>query len=186
MEENDEIADGIKKVVLIGPECTGKTTLARSLAEYYGTTWVPEYAREYIDALSRPYSEEDLLSIAKGQLAIEDELALRANRVLICDTDLLVIKVWQEHRFGKCYPEIGEWIQSRYYDLYLLMHADIPWDDDPQRENPHLRDYFFDIFKKELKRKGANLMEINGDFSKRKHAAIMAIDDLLKNDQWVP
>ena len=169
----------MKKVVVIGPECSGKTTLSSSLATYYNTVWVPEYARHYIDRLDRPYDETDLLPIAEGQLSSEDQMLKKANKVLICDTDLLVLKVWQEHKYGACYPKILNTIKNRSYDLYLLTHVDIPWEKDPQRENPHLRDFFFNLFKKELHEKKLPFVEIKGEFYKRKKTAIEAIDGLL-------
>ena len=165
--------------MIIGPECTGKTTLAKSLAKHYNTTWVPEYARAYIDALERPYKEEDLLTIAKGQINGEQGLLQKANQVLICDTDLLVIKVWQEYKYGKCHQEILDKIKSRHYDLYLLTYIDVPWEDDPQRENPGLRDFFFETFRKELQSRGLKFIELKGELSKRKQEAVKAIDQLL-------
>ncbi|TRX61258.1 ATP-binding protein [Fulvivirga sp. M361] len=169
----------MKKVVVIGPECSGKTTLSSSLATYYNTTWVPEYARYYIDRLDRPYNEADLLPIAKGQLLSEDQWTKKADRIVICDTNLLVIKIWQEYKYGDCYPKVLEMIKGRTYDLYLLTHVDIPWKEDPQRENPHLRDFFFHLFKKELEEKGLPFIEIKGEFHSRKKTAIDAIDNLL-------
>ena len=169
----------MKKVVIIGPECSGKTTLSSALAAHYKTNWVPEYARHYIDRLDRPYNEKDLLPMAKGQLSTEDQLIKTANKVLICDTNLLVIKVWQEHKYGGCYPEVLDRIKNRVYDLYLLTHVDIPWKDDPQREHPDLRDFFFNLYKKELLERNLPFVEIKGEFAERKKAAIAAIDKLL-------
>ncbi len=180
MEKNNEATGYIKKVVIIGPECTGKTTLAQVLAQHYNTAWVPEYAREYIDSLDRPYREEDLLAIANGQVMGENNGVRTANKVLICDTDLLVIKIWQEHKYGKCYQEILDRIKASRYDLYLLTYIDVPWENDPQRENPGLRRFFFDIFKKELEARGLKFIELRGELSKRSQAAIKAIDQLFE------
>lgn len=178
MEKNTSAS--ILKISLVGPECTGKSTLASLLAKYYDTVWVPEYAREYIDRLDRPYQESDLPTIAKGQVALEDEMIKMANRLLICDTDLTVIKIWSEHKYGACYPEVLELYNSRPYDLHILTGIDVPWDDDPQRENPQLRQFFYDTFKNELIQHGANFIEISGTHYERQKLAVKAIDELLE------
>jgi NadR type nicotinamide-nucleotide adenylyltransferase len=134
-----------RRIAIIGPESTGKSTLTRQLADCYGVPWVPEYARGYLAGLARPYQEPDLLSIARGQLEEEDRQALAAREILFCDTDLYVIKVWSEHSYGRCDPWILRQIASRKYDLYLLTYIDLPWTEDPQREHPEprMREYFY-------------------------------------------
>lgn len=179
MEENTSLTKNLKKVVLVGPECTGKSTLASLLATYYKTVWVPEYARHYIDRLERPYEEKDLPIIAKGQLEQEDQLLQEAKSVLICDTDLTVIKIWSEHKYGACNKEVLKEYYARNYDLYLLTDIDVPWNDDPQRENPELRQYFYDAYKTDLQQRGVHFIEINGDFYNRQKKAVQAIDALL-------
>ena len=129
-----------KKVVVIGPECTGKSTLCASLADELDTVWVPEYARAYLDDLGRPYEETDLLEIAAGQLLAEDSLLSQANGFLFCDTDLHVLKTWSHERYGRCHRRILEAIALRHYDAYLLTYPDIPWTPDPQREHPDPKD----------------------------------------------
>ena len=104
---------------------------------------MPEYAREFIDRLNRDYQESDLVDIAKGQIASEVNLEAQANNLLICDTNLLVLKIWSEYKYGACDQEILDLIKKRKYDLYLLTYIDVPWADDPQREHPHLRDFFY-------------------------------------------
>ncbi|QSE98376.1 AAA family ATPase [Fulvivirga lutea] len=180
MEEISKAKD-IIKVALVGPECTGKSTLSSLLAKYYNTAWVPEYARQYIDRLDRPYEEKDLLKIAKGQTQLEDKFSEQANKVLICDTDLSVIKIWSEHKYGACYDEILREYHSRKYDLHILTGIDIPWDEDPQRENPHLREFFYDTFKNDLIQRGANFIEVSGSHYERQKKAVKAIDALLNS-----
>ncbi|HEX9650465.1 MAG TPA: ATP-binding protein [Cyclobacteriaceae bacterium] len=168
-----------RRVVVIGPESTGKSTLAASLATHYETIWVPEYAREFIDRLNREYVEKDLLDIAKGQIASEVNLESKAKRILICDTNLIVLKIWSEYKYGACNPEILKLINKRTYDLYLLTSVDVPWSDDPQREHPHLRDFFYTAYKNELIARNLPYVEISGEFYERKKRAIEAIDSLL-------
>lgn len=138
----------IKKVVVIGPESTGKSTLSADLAAALHTVWVPEYARQYLERISRPYTEEDLLHIAKGQLLLEDELEQFANNILVCDTDLHVVKIWSEASYGRCHRWILEQIALRKYDLYLLTYIDTEWEDDPLREHPlpEERSYFYNLY----------------------------------------
>jgi NadR type nicotinamide-nucleotide adenylyltransferase len=169
----------IKKVVIIGPECTGKSELSEFLASHFNTCWVPEYARAYLDNLSRSYEESDLLKIAHGQLRMEDEWISEANRIMICDTNLLVIKIWSEFKYGRCNEEILNLIESREYDLYLFTHIDIPWQDDLQREHPNKRQELWEIYKAELSKLNTPVIEIKGERKIRRRIAIEAIESLL-------
>jgi NadR type nicotinamide-nucleotide adenylyltransferase len=178
MEEDNE-PTSLKKVVLVGPECTGKSTLSSLLAKHYDTVWVPEYARQYIERLERPYEEKDLLKIAQGQLNLEDKFMAQADNVLICDTDLTVIKIWSEHKYGACDEVILQQMAQRKYDLYILTGIDLRWEDDPQRENPHLREYFYAVFKKELEQQNTHYIEVSGESYDRLQKAVEAIDELL-------
>lgn len=179
MEKDSTDSKSVKRIVVVGPECTGKSTLSSLLAKYYDTVWVPEYARQYIERLNRPYEEKDLLEIAKGQIDAEDRLSKDANKLIICDTDLSVIKIWSEHKYGNCCQEILTHYYNREYDLYLLTNVDLPWEEDPQRENPQFRQYFYDLFKSELQQRNVNFVEISGGHYSRQKKAIQAIDILL-------
>lgn len=158
-----------KKVVVIGPESTGKSTLSESLAMHFGCDWVPEYAREYLGNLGRSYRYEDLLEIAKGQIDLEDKMASNAKKILVCDTDLQVIKVWSQHRFGKVDPWIEQEIKTRSYDLYLLTDIDIPWQEDPMREHPapEMRRYFFGKYYQLLEASKVPFHVVSGGKSER-------------------
>ena len=169
----------IKKIAIIGPECTGKSELSQHLAQHFNTAWVSEYARAYLDNLNAPYSESDLLKIAHGQVRLEEEWMPEANRVLICDTNLLVIKVWSNFKYGRCSGEILQLINSRAYDLYLLTYIDIPWQEDPLREHPDKREELWGIYKKELAQQGTPFVEIKGERAARRATAIKAIEGLL-------
>jgi len=138
------------KIAITGPESTGKSSLAQQLAQYFHTCFVPEFAREYIDKLGRPYVYEDIHEIAQGQLKREMAIYPKANKFVFCDTELLVTKIWSENAFKKCDEWILRTIETHRYDLYLLTNIDLPWESDPQREHPHLRKYFFDLYHHEL------------------------------------
>jgi NadR type nicotinamide-nucleotide adenylyltransferase len=135
----------LKKVLILGPESTGKSTLAKDLAEHFGEPWVPEYSREYLENLNRDYDFDDLSTIAKGQLKAEDSAIQTAKDFLFCDTDLRVIHIWSAHRFGKTESWILEEIENRVYDLIMLTDIDLEWEPDPLREHPEpeMRLYFF-------------------------------------------
>lgn len=158
-----------KRFVVIGPECTGKSTLSAGLAAALHTLWVPEYARGYIDGLRRPYTEPDLLRIAEGQLRSEDEHAARAAQTLIIDTDLYVVKVWSESAYGRCDRRILEAIASRRYDGYLLTGIDMPWSFDPQREHPEPgeRRYFYEQYRDIVQNSGVPWVAIHGTGAER-------------------
>lgn len=168
----------VKKIAIVGPECTGKSDLAQFLAEHYKTVWVPEYARSYIDNLVRPYNQDDLTVIAHGQHRIEEEWLSEANDFLFCDTTLLVIKVWSEFKYGNCKPEILELLKNSVYDLHLLTYIDIPWVYDPQREHPEEREELYEIYLKEIKAMNVPFVEIRGEQEQRRKTAIDAISRL--------
>lgn len=179
MAASQRVNSSVKKVCVIGPECTGKTDLSKFLSEHYNTPWVDEYARAYLNKLGRPYQQHDLTKIAHGQMRMEDEWLNDANKVLICDTNLLVIKIWSEYKFGTCDKEILKGMAERKYDLYLLTNIDIPWQDDPQREHPQKREFFWNLYKKEVATTGVDTVEISGSREVRRSTAIEAINKLI-------
>ncbi len=169
------------KIVLTGPESTGKSTLAGELAAYFDTLWVPEFARSYLDQLGRSYRQSDLLDIAKGQVREEDDFSKKAEELLFIDTSLEVIKVWSEFRYGGCDPWILKNWKNRRHELYLLCAPDMPWTFDPQRENPNDRDVLFEIYRKDLTALGAHFFEIKGIGGARFQNALDAVAGFLKD-----
>ncbi len=169
----------IKKVAIIGPECTGKTDLSMFLAAHFKTDWVPEYARAYLDKLNRSYEQSDLLKIANGQLRVEDEWYQSANRVLICDTNLMVIKVWSEDKFGAVDEEILKKMNARHYDLNLLTDIDVPWEEDPLREHPGRREHFWKVYQQEAIASNVPTVIISGSREERRKKAVAAVENIL-------
>lgn len=167
----------IRKVAITGPESTGKSWLTRRLADFYGTAFVPEYAREYIDKLRGEYGKQDLYQIACGQLEKEKQALSAAKQFLFCDTELLVIKIWSLHAFGECHPWILSQIEQNTYDLYLLCDIDLPWEPDPQREHPHMRKYFFEWYKRELDSYGFTYRMVSGSGEERIQKAVEIVHD---------
>ena len=180
----------IKKIVAIGPESTGKSTLCAQLAAHYNTLWCPEFAREYLLKHGMNYNYEDLLTIAKGQLAMEDEFiqkisgadtAASNSQLLFIDTDMYVMKVWSEFVFEKCHKRILEQIIDRKYDLYLLCNTDLPWVKDELREYPDLktREKLFLIYKDVLMNQNTPWVMIKGNDDSRLSIAVHAVNTLL-------
>jgi NadR type nicotinamide-nucleotide adenylyltransferase len=167
------------KVAITGPESTGKSTVSEQLANHYNTVWVPEFARTYIANLKQPYTLQDIEAIARGQYELEEHMSLKANGILFSDTDMLVLKIWSEHVFGHCPEFILENLQQQKYNLYLLMGVDLPWEPDPQREHPHLRQFLYDWYKRELQALRVPFVEISGKEQERFLRARKHIDDLL-------
>ena len=183
----------LKKIVILGPESTGKSTLCEQLAQHYETMWCPEFAREYLLTNGTNYEYEDLLTIARGQLALEDEYSSTLERnslpmmeegghlPLFIDTDMYVMKVWSEFVFGKCHRFILDQIGERKYDLYLLCNTDLPWVEDELREYPdlHTRKKLYSIYKDIMVNQPVPWVDISGDYDDRLRKGIAAIDTLL-------
>jgi NadR type nicotinamide-nucleotide adenylyltransferase len=169
----------ILRISITGPESTGKSELAENLAKHFHTQWVPEFARTYLNNLNREYRYEDLLHIAKNQLAMEKELAKKAKKYLFCDTDLLVIKIWSLFKYQKCDPWIEQMVRSHRYDIYLLCNIDLPWEDDPLREHPGQRKELLNLYIDELKHLDSTYSLISGSGSKRIENAISVVEKAL-------
>lgn len=167
------------KVGIIGPESTGKTALARRLAAEYKTLWVPEYAREYLTHLGRPYVQTDLLEIAQGQIDSVKATRKKASRILFIDTDIHVIKVWSDYKYGNCDPWIMQQLDMNICDVYLLTYYDIPYEDDPLRENPDDRGVLFDMYEKLASNRGLSYLVMKGSLEDRVKAAKSYINRLL-------
>ncbi len=150
------------------------------LSETFNEPWVPEYARTYLDNLGRAYTKSDLLKIAEGQLEQEKNIERKSNNFLFCDTNLLVIKIWSEHKYGECDPKIMMLHNGQIYHHYLLTDFNIPWEEDPLRENPkdrsHLQNLYFDL----VKNSGVPYTIVSGSKEERLQQAQAVIQKLLK------
>jgi len=179
----------LKKIVIIGPESTGKSSLCESLAAHFHTSWIPEFAREYLTTYGMSYSFDDLLTIARGQLALEDRMTATAiaagKSIVFIDTDMYVMKVWCEFVFGRCHPWILDQIVTRRYDGYLLCRTDLPWVRDDLREYPDLvsREKLFHIYRDCLVNQSTPWLEVGGQGEDRSAAGIAAANRLLEAAQ---
>jgi NadR type nicotinamide-nucleotide adenylyltransferase len=166
----------LKRIAITGPESTGKSSLCKQLANHYHDLWVPEVARNYINNLNRPYTESDILAIAKKQIESEELAATKANKFLFCDTELIVTKIWSEHKYKSCDPWILDQITENKYSIYLLCDINLPWEFDPQREHPNLREHFFKRYIEELKSRKLNFKIVGGTGDDRLKNAIELIE----------
>jgi NadR type nicotinamide-nucleotide adenylyltransferase len=189
----------LKKVVIIGPESTGKSTLCKQLAAHYKTLWCPEFARKYLLEHGMDYTYDDLLTIAKGQIELEEQyekamgnrqLAKESSShlplptphsLLFIDTDMWVMKIWCEFVFGKCHQFILDQIAARKYDLYLLCNIDLPWIKDELREYPDLeiRKQLYNIYKHGMMNQSTPWVDISGSHEERLQEAIKQVNKIL-------
>lgn len=179
----------LQKIVVLGPESTGKSTLCENLAKHYNTFNCPEFARQFLSEQGVKYNYTDLLTIAKGQLTLEDEyteLAILNNKnKLIVDTDMYVMKVWCEYVFDHCHTFILEQINLRAYDFYLLCDMDLPWTPDEMREYPDdkPRQELFHIYKDLLMNQNTPWGIVSGTGNSRTQNAIHLIDQAITANQ---
>ena len=173
--------NSMKRVVVTGAECTGKSTLTQALSAHYGEPWTAEYVREYVDQIGRELNHEDLYPIAKGQIEGEDALLPKAKRFVLHDTNLLSSILYAKHYFNTDIAWMNEAFINREYTLYLLCLPDgIPWQEDPgQRESPSARIKFHGYFKESLDRLELPYAELTGKEDVRISQATRAIDALI-------
>jgi NadR type nicotinamide-nucleotide adenylyltransferase len=171
----------IKRIAIVGPESTGKSTITAQLASHYHTLWVPEYARYYCAALTAPCNLQDEINMFHGQVALEESIMSIAQKDFIfCDTTFLTVKIWSDEVFGETPEMVLNALPNYHYDLYLLMDIDLPWQEDPLRDFPDKREYFMQVWHNELKVLNANYEVINGA-ENRLNNTIAAVDRFLSN-----
>lgn len=176
------------RIVLYGPESTGKTTLARKLADHFNTEWVPEFSRAYLqekwDREQKVCEIKDILPIAAGQIQMENQLAKKAKKVLFCDTNLLETAVYSQTYFdGYCDSSLLKHALKAHYDLYFLTYIDMPWVEDDLRDRPDQRDLMFTKFKEPLDVHKKPYMILRGKFQERFETAKRTIVELLKRNE---
>jgi NadR type nicotinamide-nucleotide adenylyltransferase len=180
--KNSEIEiphSAIRKIAIVGPESTGKSTMSAYLADHYQTVWVPEFARGYCEKLTEPPTWQDEINMFHGQIALEEEYLLKANKLLICDTTFITVKIWSDYTFSRSPQEVLDELPKHPYDLYLLLSIDLPWEEDPLRDFPHMREHFMKVWYKELDALDANYALITGTGQNRYDNAVAALDAFL-------
>lgn len=170
------------RVVLFGPESTGKTVLAERLAKHFDTVWVPEFSRTYAEAKiakNQTLTYDDVMPIAIGQLQLENRMILKANKVLVCDTNLLETKVYSEFYYKKCPDILHKYALKHTYDLYFLTYIDLPWEADNIRDKPLERNEMFRAFEQALIANNKPYILLKGSMKNRFDTAVKHIDTLI-------
>jgi NadR type nicotinamide-nucleotide adenylyltransferase len=171
----------LRRICVLGPECTGKSTLAASLAQHYATCFVGEYPR-VLRTAKHDLEPADVQRAARGQLAAEFAQARRANRVMFLDTDLLTLQFWSERRFGACPEWIREEAKGRQYDLYLVTDIDVPFVGEPRNDEPEQRRAFLQRCLDTLETRGMAYVRLSGTWEQRFEKAVAAVDAMLRKN----
>lgn len=171
-------SDSTHIFAIVGPESTGKTTLCKQLANHFQGKVVPEFSREFLNSKNGVYQEEDLLFIAEQQLLLEQNVISHVPRTIFCDTDILVVKVWQQFKFGRISTEIEDLFKKQTTRKYLLTYPDLNWEPDPLRENQHQLLELFNLYESHLKSMSADYRIIKGIGDERLKNSIFAADQL--------
>ena len=187
-EQLEQRSRDLIKIVLFGPESTGKTTLAQKLAAHFNTTWVPEFSRDYLqqkwDEEQKICEPKDILPIAKGQMQLENAAAEEAQKVLFCDTNLLETVVYSQAYYeGDCDATLLKHALKAHYDLYFLTYIDVPWVEDDLRDRPHQRELMFAKFKASLDRYNKPYQILKGNHEERFEMAVKTIEELIKRKE---
>ena len=177
-KRNKKFEHRIKRIVILGPESTGKTALCKKLSEYFSTIWVPEYAREYVENLNRPYNYNDLVKISEKQIKEFNNNFNDANKFIFFDTYLIITKVWFQVVYHKYPSWLDNEIKKSKIDLFLLCNTDIEWEPDVARENPDNREELFNIYKNELEKYNFNYKIISGISEERFEKAVKYLKEL--------
>lgn len=166
----------MRKIAIVGPESTGKTVLTEQLAHHFHEPWVREYAREYLEEKQPPYQLSDLIAITDGQLEQEKRAEQAAEKFLFCDTNLLVIRIWAQDKFGVIPQEIEQkWVPEDYF-LHLLLYPDLKWEADPLREDQNRRLQLFQMYESELEKAGVSYAIVKGVGDQRLNQALWTLD----------
>ena len=165
------------RIAITGPESCGKTTLSAALAECYHVSYIPEFARNYLEQIQGQYQCSDLDIIAQGQLK---SLLSFNGQIAICDSDFSVLELWSKSKYNKVSDNIKELVAKDYFDLHVLCTPDMPWESDPLRENPNSRAELFELYKTNLNKYNKNFIEVNGPHENRLKKTTQAIDRLKK------
>lgn len=182
-EEFKQVRSNIIKIAMYGPESTGKTTLSTQLAAHYNDGWIPEFARDFLqekwEKKQEVCVEEDLLAIAIGQTKIENEAVSKANKLLFCDTNLLVTKVFSDIFYDRCEAILEKAAKEHEYDLVFLTYIDVPWEADDLRDSPNDREKTFETFEQAIIKNGNPYVKIEGNKEERYKKAVQIIDELV-------
>jgi NadR type nicotinamide-nucleotide adenylyltransferase len=185
MEKTDKQAKGnIVKVVLTGPESTGKSTIAKKLAQHFKTVWVKEFLREFAEekySKNQPLVYTDNLLIAEGQIKLEQEAIKDAKKYIFCDTDILQTVIYSHEYYNKVQQKLEKKLQSSNTDLYILLNLDVSWEEDHLRDKPNDRSRMFKIFEDTLIKFNKKYIILEGKGDIRLQNAINIVEKHFNN-----
>ncbi len=167
-------------IAITGPESSGKTQLAKQLAAHYDTIWIPEYARNYLSDLARPYTLNDVEWIAARQESLVKAAAKKTNKPIFVDTETLMCYIWADYVFGEVPPSIMQRLQNQDFPLYLLSYPDLPWEPDPLREHPNERMELYALYEQMMQQMSWNFYTIKGLGDNRFQSALKVVDAYIK------
>lgn len=167
----------MRKIVFTGPESCGKTTLVNFLSQKLNLPYVPEMARPFINSLNRKYEYDDLLSIAMLQMSEEERIKSMNPPILICDTDLLTVKIWCDDKYQRCEPWLNHATIDRAPAIYFLCMPDFPWEPDPQREDPNRREHLYNVYKEHMIKYKVRFVELKGNVEQRIQTVMQHLDN---------
>ena len=155
------------KIAFTGPESTGKTSLSMLVAETFKGVYIPEFSRSFLEKRDGFYEEQDLDTIAIGQCKALENVSITGNHLLVCDTDMTVMKVWSQFKYGRVSPVIEQLYQEESFNHLFLCDTDIPWIEDPLREHPESRDELFALYLEMIQTKTKNFTIVKGSLEER-------------------
>ncbi len=155
------------KIIVTGAECSGKSTLAKTIANRYDIPLLSEYARTYLSSINRSYKYEDIESIAREHQSQELPLLKAGHKAIVYDTSYLVLKIWSEYKYGQCCTFIQQAFRSQHTDLYILPDCNIPYEYDPLREHPQHRDILYHLYLDTLTQLKLPYIQVSGSTEER-------------------
>ena len=155
------------KIAFTGPESTGKTSLSMLVSETFDGVYIPEYSRSFLEKSNGFYEEQDLVTIALGQCEVLQSVLISGNQLLVSDTDMTVMKVWSQFKYGRVSPMIEKLYKEESFDHLFLCDTDIPWEEDPLREHPESRDELFALYLEMIQAKTKNFTIVKGSLEER-------------------
>tara|TARA_B110000438_G_C15744830_1_gene620214 strand:- start:361 stop:867 length:507 start_codon:yes stop_codon:yes gene_type:complete len=164
------------RIAITGPESSGKTTLCSLLSQHYNVSYIPEFARAYLEKTQGKYKQLDLDNIAQGQLK---SLFSFEDKIVICDTDFSVLEIWSKYKYNNVSEIIRELVNKELFDLHILCTPDIPWEEDKLRENPHSRAHLFELYQSSLSRNNKSFIVVSGTQQNRIEKSLKAIEELI-------
>jgi nicotinamide riboside kinase len=170
LADRNQLQVTMRRIAFTGPESSGKSTLAKWVAEQFGCPWVTEVARDYLTERNGEYEQADLDVMANQQVEKWD--LLRDEPFVVYDTEMTVFEIWSQVKYGEVSSEINALSSNQHIDHYFLCSPDIPWEEDPLRENPTDRDALFVLYKQSLIQKNVSFTVLSGSLKQRQQCIL--------------